>query len=138
MSEFSVLKHYFVLFLFLFYLVSFVFQPIIIYSIKYTKKLMYNILFLISNFYFYAQQCSYNACILLLIFIHYYASFLIDLCDGVICENEGTCVGGLLNNSCICPVSHTGSHCESGNVKSVRIWFEVENISCKLEGFNYK
>ncbi|CAC5400901.1 Delta-like protein D,Fibropellin-3,Protein eyes shut,Sushi, von Willebrand factor type A, EGF and pentraxin domain-containing protein 1,Delta-like protein C,Fibropellin-1,Protein crumbs homolog 1 [Mytilus coruscus] len=37
----------------------------------------------------------------------------IDFCDGVICENNGSCVDGVFNYTCICPVSHTGFHCES-------------------------
>ncbi|XP_071124120.1 uncharacterized protein [Mytilus edulis] len=59
-----------------------------------------------------------------------------DLCDGVICENGGTCVGGLFNNSCICPASHTGFHCESdiGFCDGVKC---ENNGSCVDGMFNY-
>ena len=40
----------------------------------------------------------------------------VDYCVGAQCQYGGTCVDGLFNYTCSCPLSHTGNHCETGNL----------------------
>lgn len=40
----------------------------------------------------------------------------IDFCKlkDVPCRNGGTCVDGLFDYTCVCPLTRTGDHCETG------------------------
>ena len=53
----------------------------------------------------------------------------IDDCLSNACANGGSCVDGVNNYSCICPVGYTGDLCESGKVHMARGETDVEKNS---------
>ena len=41
----------------------------------------------------------------------------IDDCDGITCQNGGTCIDAVNAYSCNCAPGYDGDHCENGNFK---------------------
>ena len=66
-------------------------------------------------------------------------SFLSDIddCANVTCRNDGTCVDGVNNYTCSCPVGYSGDFCETGSLNRRRLcYFSFQRADCKCVNYN--